>query len=91
MTLNLQLHVIRRIHKNATEVHSENNEKFKYCKECISGENKSIEKKKLKRFVERSSSALSREVQKFLRERFTLYFHVRFFRIKIEYNSLIKI
>ena len=44
MTSNLQLRVIRRIHKNATEVHSENNEKFKYCKECISGENKSIEK-----------------------------------------------
>ena len=44
MTSDLQLRVIRRIHKNVTEVHSENNEKFKYCKECISGENKSIEK-----------------------------------------------
>ena len=28
-------------------------------------------------FVERSSSALSGKVQKFLRERFILYFHVR--------------
>ena len=44
MTTGLQLHVIRRTHKNVTEVHSENNEKFKYNKECISGENKSIEK-----------------------------------------------
>ena len=82
MTSDLQLWVIRRIHKNVTEVHSENNEKLKYCKECISRENKSIEKQKLKRFVERSSSALSRKVQKFLRERFTLYFHVRFFPYK---------
>ena len=76
MMSNLQLCVIRCIHKNATEVHSENNEKFKYCKECISSENKSIEKWKLKRFVERSSSALLVEIQKFLRERFILYFHV---------------
>ena len=40
----LQLRVIQRIHKNETEVHNENNKKFKYCKECILGENKSIEK-----------------------------------------------
>ena len=44
MTSDLELRVIRHIHKNTAEVHSENNEKFKYCKECISGENKSIEK-----------------------------------------------
>ena len=43
ITSNLQLRVIWRIHKNATEVHSENNEKFKYYKECISNENKGIE------------------------------------------------
>ena len=39
MTFDLQLWVIRRIQKNVTEVQGENNEKFKYCKECISGEN----------------------------------------------------
>ena len=44
MTSDLQLHVIQRIHESVIEVHSENNEKFKYYKECISGENKSIEK-----------------------------------------------
>ena len=30
--------------KYVIEVQGENNEKFKYCKECILGENKSIEK-----------------------------------------------
>ena len=70
----LQLRVIQRIHKSVTEVHSEYNQKFKYCKKCISGENKGI---KNKRFAERSLGALSGEVQKFLRERFNLYFHVR--------------
>ena len=30
--------------KYMTEVQGENNEKFNYCKECISGKNKSIEK-----------------------------------------------
>ena len=30
--------------KYVTEVPGENNEKFNYCKECISGENKNIEK-----------------------------------------------
>ena len=44
MTSDFQLRVIQRIHKNVTEVHSENNEKFKYCKECISGENKKYRK-----------------------------------------------
>ena len=29
--------------KYVTEVQGENNEKFNYCKECISNENKSIE------------------------------------------------
>ena len=44
MTSDLQFRVIRRTHKNATEVYSENDEKFKYCKECISGENKKYRK-----------------------------------------------
>ena len=46
MASDFHLRVIRCIHKNATEVHSENNEKFKYCKECISGENKKYRKRK---------------------------------------------
>ena len=44
MASDLQLRVIRRTHKNVREVHSENDDKFKYSKECISRENKSIEK-----------------------------------------------
>ena len=48
MTPDLQLGVIQRMYKNVTEVHGENNEKFRYCKKCISGENKSIKNKSLK-------------------------------------------
>ena len=40
MMFDLKLHVIQHVHKNVIEVHSENNEKFKYYKECISGEKK---------------------------------------------------
>ena len=82
------MRVIRRIHKNLTEVHSENKEKFKYCEECILGENKSIEKQKHKKFIARSSSALSGEAEKFLRERFTFYFHVQKHKKKLFFGVL---
>ena len=62
--------------KYVTKVKGENNSKFNYYTECVLDKNIRIKNKKLKMFVERSSSALSREVQKFLRERFTSYFHV---------------
>ena len=32
--------------KYVTEIQGENNEKFNYCKECISGENKKYRKRK---------------------------------------------
>ena len=63
--------------KYVIEVQGENIGKFNYYTECVSDKNIRIENKKLKRFVERSSSALYGEVKKLLRERFTLYFHVQ--------------
>ena len=82
MTSDLQLRVIQCMHKNVTKVHSEINEKVKYRKECISGQNKKYRKIKAYMVCCYSSSALSGEVKKFLRERFTFYFHVRFFPYK---------
>ena len=52
--------------KYVTEVQGEKSGKFNYHMECVSHKNMRIENKRLKRFVARSSSALSGEVQKFL-------------------------
>ena len=92
MMSDLQLHVIQCMHKNVTEVHSENNEKFKYSKECISGQNKKVWKNK-------SLNSLLLEVQVLCEGKFKNSCErgspsismFDFFRIKIEYNSLLKI
>ena len=49
--------------KYVTEVQDENSGKFNYYTKCVSDRNVKTENKKLKRFVARSSSALSGEVQ----------------------------
>ena len=82
---------MRRIHENATEVHSENNKKFNTTRNAFQMRIKVQKIKSLKGLLKEVQVLCSGNFKNSYQRDSSCISMFDFFRIKIEYNSLVKI